>query len=538
MPSKQTRAFTRPRNYPLPVAFLLAALFLASCAPATRAPAVFPSYDPFMPLDGNSPVSIPAASNVPDSPTPTRGPTPARSSFAITLVPTPGPDQPLVTPTPDSGRQLPTPRQDVDQYVVQAGDTLGSIAQRYGISMDALMQMNGISDPNLLEVGVTLDIPAPEPGSVGPSFKIIPNSELVYGPASAFFDINQFIQSREGYLASYAEEVNGEFLPADEIVARVAQNYSVNPRLLLAMLEYQSGWVTNPTPFNVEYPIGLADTYHTGLYLQLTWAADTLNRGYYLWHANAISNWVLTDGAVVPANPTINAGTAGVQHFYSKLDDRTTWEKDLNPEGFFLTYYVLFGNPFHLSVEPLVPPSLAQPRLTLPFTKGETWAFTGGPHGGWDSGSGWAALDFAPPGEVLGCVLSGSWVTAVADGLIVRAKDGAVIQDLDNDGYEQTGWVILYMHVDASERVQPETYLFAGERVGHPSCEGGVSNGTHLHIARKYNGEWIPADGPLPFNLDGWISSGDGVEYDGFLTRGNQVLEAWDGVNELNQITR
>jgi hypothetical protein len=59
-----------------------------------------------------------------------------------------------------------------------------------------------------------------------------------------------------------------------------------------------------------------------------------------------------------------------------------------------------------------------------------------------------------------------------------------------------------------------------------------------VHLARKYNGEWIPADGPIPFQLGGWVSSGDGIEYDGFLTKDGQVVEAWDGQNELNQISR
>ncbi len=157
--------------------------------------------------------------------------------------------------------------------------------------------------------------------------------------------------------------------------------------------------------------------------------------------------------------------------------------------------------------------------MSLPFNKGETWYFTGGPHGGWDSGSAWAALDFAPPGESGNCFTSPLWVTAMADGLVTRASNGALIQDLDNDGNEQTGWVILYMHVAEEERTQPGEYLFAGEHVGHASCEGGVSNATHVHVARKYNGEWIPADGPIPFNLDGWISSGDGAEYNGFLKK-------------------
>jgi murein DD-endopeptidase MepM/ murein hydrolase activator NlpD len=128
---------------------------------------------------------------------------------------------------------------------------------------------------------------------------------------------------------------------------------------------------------------------------------------------------------------------------------------------------------------------------------------------------------------------------AAADGRIVRADNGAVIQDLDNDGYEQTGWTILYMHVETRDRVHPDTYAYAGERIGHPSCEGGFSNGTHVHIARRFNGEWIPADGTLPFSMDGWVSSGNGIEYDGFLTRGDITVEAWEGVFEdLNQISR
>ena len=522
------------------VVLAILASVISACEASTPVPAVFPSYDPFMPLDGDAPASIVTGSDVfvRLTPTATHGPPPTLAPLSVTLMPTPGPDRPLVTPTPDAPRQLPTPRVDADQYVVQAGDTLGNIAAKFGVSVQSLMEANSLTDANILSIGETLNIPAPEPGLTGPSFKLIPDSELVYGPASIDFDIDEFIQSRGGYLANYMGEANDEFLPAAEIIKLVAQNYSVNPRLLLALLEYQSGWVTKPSPFNVDYPIGIADAYHQGLYLQLTWAADTLNRGYYMWRVNAISTWVLSDGSVVPVDPTINAGTAAFQHFFSKLDDRATWEKDISPEGFFLTYYVLFGNPFNLAVEPLIPSSHTQPRMELPFQEDETWSFTGGPHGGWDSGSAWAALDFAPPRDEAGCFPNASWVTAVADGLILRAWNGAVIQDLDNDGFEQTGWVVFYMHIEANERVEPDTYLFTGDLIGHASCEGGVSTATHLHIARKYNGEWISADGSIPFNLGGWISSGNGIMYDGFLTRGSQVIEAWEGIQDVNQITR
>ena len=94
------------------------------------------------------------------------------------------------------------------------------------------------------------------------------------------------------------------------------------------------------------------------------------------------------------------------------------------------------------------------------------------------------------------------------------------------------------MHIAEEGRIAPDEYVFAGEHIGHPSCEGGVSNATHVHLARKYNGEWIAADGPLPYNLDGWVSSGGGGEYDGYLTRGNQTIEALDSASELNQVYR
>jgi LysM repeat protein len=44
-------------------------------------------------------------------------------------------------------------------YVVQAGDTLFGIAGRFDVSMDAIMQANGLSDPNYIYEGQELIIP-------------------------------------------------------------------------------------------------------------------------------------------------------------------------------------------------------------------------------------------------------------------------------------------------------------------------------------------------------------------------------------------
>ncbi|MHB8506721.1 MAG: LysM peptidoglycan-binding domain-containing protein, partial [Acidimicrobiales bacterium] len=53
-------------------------------------------------------------------------------------------------------------------YTVQAGDTLGAIAARYGTTVGALAAANGIGDVNLIFAGQVLAIPAPA-GSPAPA---------------------------------------------------------------------------------------------------------------------------------------------------------------------------------------------------------------------------------------------------------------------------------------------------------------------------------------------------------------------------------
>ena len=38
-------------------------------------------------------------------------------------------------------------------------------------------------------------------------------------------------------------------------------------------------------------------------------------------------------------------------------------------------------------------------------------------------------------------------MTAPVSGLIVRAENGVVMLDLDGDGREQSGWVIMFLHI-------------------------------------------------------------------------------------------
>ena len=376
--------------------------------------------------------------------------------------------------------------------------------------------------------GPALDIPA-----VPVDFTILPDSELVYGPTADDFSISDAV-GEDSQLFRYSEEVDEEQLSGTEILEKVSRDYSVSPRLLLALLEYRSGWVRGQGAG--EYPVASDYPELKGLFRQLSWAANEINRGFYTRRVGGLKAVTFADGTAVDIPAGLNDASAALQYVFGLMMDYPEWQVAVGPLGLHAAYVSIFGDPQAYAVEPLIPAGLSQPDLRLPFEAGEGWFFTSGPHSAWGNGAAWAALDFAPDDEQFACYDSDAWVLAAADGLVVRSKDGAVVQDLDGDGQEGTGWTILYMHIAERDRVQEGAYLQAGDRIGHPSCEGGPATGTHLHIARRYNGEWIPADQDIPFNLGGWMSSGDGLEYDGTLKKGERSVSASGYPDEENKI--
>jgi len=68
---------------------------------------------------------------------------------------------------------------DQQVYVVQAGDTLLAIAARFGVTVEALMAANGLDDANYIVVGQELVIPAPvEEGDTPPPAAAQPDTQV------------------------------------------------------------------------------------------------------------------------------------------------------------------------------------------------------------------------------------------------------------------------------------------------------------------------------------------------------------------------
>jgi hypothetical protein len=322
-----------------------------------------------------------------------------------------------------------------------------------------------------------------------------------------------------------------------EAVDYIAQNYSVSPQLLLALLEYQTGALTLPEPPYGKYMLGFPRVNYETPYLQLIIAANTLNNGYYNWRSGKLTELELLDETLFRPDPWQNAGSVALQYYFSKLYSGDRYFAAIGPEGLARVYQSFFGDPWAELVT-VLPGSLQQPALQFPFVAGQIWAYTGGPHTGWGSGEPLAAIDFAPASDVTGCnpAEPDQHATAMADGLILRSDVDGLVIDLDKDGDERTGWILYYLHLATAGRALLGREVKAGDSVGYPSCEGGRVTGTHVHIARKYNGEWILADGPLAFNLEGWIAHNGSREYKGTLTRGGAVVTACECSDYQSQI--
>jgi LysM repeat protein len=75
---------------------------------------------------------------------------------------------PIVTPTvvvpgasppPGSTAQPTPPAENPATYIVTADDTLYAIALRFNVSLESLIELNGLTDPNDIQVGQELKIP-------------------------------------------------------------------------------------------------------------------------------------------------------------------------------------------------------------------------------------------------------------------------------------------------------------------------------------------------------------------------------------------
>lgn len=442
----------------------------------------------------------------------------------------------VVEITPFPTRPAYGPGELVD-YTAQTGDTLAALAVRFNTTVEEIRGANDFipQDATTMPPGMPMKIPIYHRPLWGTPYQILPDAAFVNGPDVSSFNTQAFIVQHQGWYSRYSAWAFDGTRNAGEIVDYVGINYSISPKILLALLDYLGGAFTDAALSGSERNIlRLESDYWTGVYLQLSYASNLLNDAFYRWREGSLIEFELEDGSLIRPDPWQNAATVSLQYFFSKTLSVQGFHQAIGPDGFVKTYQKLFGDPW--TIQPHIPGSLVQPQMILPYEKDEVWAYTGGPHTGWGSMAPWSALDFAPPSTITGCYETSVPTTAVADGVVVRDGEGMLVLDLDGDGDEHTGWVVFYLHIAERDRVPVGTVVKAGDFLGYPSCEGGRSTGTHIHIARKFNGEWMVADGVVPFVLSGWRPERGIVPYKGWLVKDDIRVLASDNPDYKSMI--
>ena len=468
------------------VASCIAALLLTSCGQTPSLWGIYPTptseatyFTPLVP-DTETPTAPPTST--PD-PTRTFTPTP-------TLLPLESPTASgSTTPTPGTPKieTTTTPTFDVPAmlYYAQSGDTLPALAVRFGVDASEIRSDSPLPPTELVPPGTLLVVPDRITEHMTPNVQLIPDSELVFSATAINFNIEDYVKSANGKLSQSREYLGstGWTYGWDEI-KRLALENSINPRLLLGILDYESRWVHGQPvdALHTDYAMGYQNPLYKGLFSQMLWAVNQLSIGYYGWRTGALTELNFPDGTTLRLDPRLNAGTVAIQVPLLEVTQSVAVGADDRSEQ-------RLPRPLCADVRgpvgarrlrrPAFPSRLVQPPLGLPFQPKIQWSYSGGPHGAWEHDGSLAAIDFAPATDHGGCDPTPTWVTASAPGLIVRSDHGIVVEDLDGDGYEQTGWDLVYLphryrrarssrHLSAGERSHRARLLRGRDRHGHP----------------------------------------------------------------------
>ncbi len=442
---------------------------------------------------------------------------PSRSQYIVTPPEQEQPETPIIEST-STGRPVYTPGTLVD-YTVQSGDNLAYLAWRFGCAKHEILFHNPEipKDITTLPQGYAMKMPIYYKPFWGSSYQILPDALFVNGPASIGFDVETFLSSTPGWFKNYSAKLDGQTKTASQIINYFAQRFSISPRVLLVLIEFQTGALSQPEkPLNVE--AGLLGFRHvqSNFMAQLSHAANALNAAFYDYSNMKLEQFVGRDGLVENIDPWQNAATVAFHVYFSKLLEGDAYQKAIGPDGLARTYMGMFGNPWQ-NEEGQIPGSLRQPEMILPFMEPGVWSFAGVEESIWASGKTWSSILFTPTGDSQICSRTNSATIAVADGIVARSEFGTVVLDLDGDGDERTGWVVVYTALANDGRATQDEVLLQGNQLGRANCVADKISNLGLQVARKYNGQWMPATlDALPFTLSGW------TPLDGELLPNNQ----------------
>ncbi len=334
------------------------------------------------------------------------------------------------------------------------------------------------------------------------------DEQFVSGALRGQMQIERYLQRHGGMLAELTlEPTLGKYSPAAEGLAFLGEAYSVSPALLLTLARDSFDLPTDHT-VTVEAASPAAPIDEEALAHWFRWTAMTLSRWFYdhyYEHALPLVTPVL--GETFHLNAGNSATYALRSYFFAEIytsgdphEALAAWEQALAA-----AYAAQFAPPLAGRLharQPTAADLATLPPLRLPWTSGDTWYYTGGPHN-FDGSNRLplSGVDFQPAGPY-GCnpeVALGRWVLAAAAGRTVDYQSHWLKLDHDHDGDPNTGWQTVYGHL--ANRAGDDVPLRQGHPLGNPSCYGGFAGGVHVHFGVKFQNVWQPAEQLI---LSGW----------------------------------
>ncbi|HEX6970108.1 MAG TPA: peptidoglycan DD-metalloendopeptidase family protein [Micromonosporaceae bacterium] len=143
--------------------------------------------------------------------------------------------------------------------------------------------------------------------------------------------------------------------------------------------------------------------------------------------------------------------------------------------------------------------------MSLPWTTGQTWTLTGGPHGWSGYDTPWSSADFAGGDQIVRAVRSGTAYT-MCQGWV------RVIHD--------RGYATDYYHLWSNISVNGASVgqgAFLGYTGTDVTC-GGSASGRHVHFGLRQNGAYVPLAGHA---LGAWVFENGGSAYQGGARNGS-----------------
>ncbi|WP_392343829.1 M23 family metallopeptidase [Pseudoalteromonas prydzensis] len=290
-----------------------------------------------------------------------------------------------------------------------------------------------------------------------------------------------------------------------ELILHWAGYTSINPKIILALIEQQSGLLSNPDADFAAPLIGLSD--EQGFDAQVEDLVTKLSQRFYAykqWQDSQVtaitSKYTSTAISNQASSNSSTAATAALVSVFKKRNKLAVDQDIVNHSNDDLTVFLAtFDRLFPESSAQLqhssksTVQSAEQQFVAASFSMNLPWPsgywYSGGAHSNTGSGYPYSSLDFNNG--------SGNWgsntpyVQAAHGGTVTRFSS-CNIRVTHSSGYSTNYYHMSNLQYNSGDYVQPGAWLGRyANSYNQALCEGGQSSGPHVHFTLLYNGQQV-----------------------------------------------